>query len=233
MTYSMSLATWDGIHSRMYRRDCSGFVDMAWHLSADPDTGGLNTSTYTTPISIGELLPGDLLDDVVNNESGYPYHAILFGGWEDLQKTHFWYYSFGGTPLAKVTGASFSDAYLSGHPTSDYRTLRYKNVAEAVSGEGRTQFGDLNNDGFDDLISIRNNGDVVVYWNIGSGYDGSNKLVASGFTDPARTKFGDLNNDGFDDLISIRSNGDVVVYWNIGSGYDGSNKLVASGFVDP
>ena len=31
---------------------------------------------------------------------------------------------------------------------------------------------------------MRCNGDVVVYWNVGGIYNGSNKLVTSGFTRP-------------------------------------------------
>ncbi|MEU5941344.1 hypothetical protein ABZ807_19660 [Micromonospora sp. NPDC047548] len=134
LTYNQSLYTWDGIHSREYRRDCSGFVSMAWHLNANPNTQGLDSSTYTFAISRSELKPGDLLDDVYDTESGYPYHAILFGGWEDSAKTKFWYYSFGSTPLVKRTGASFSSASLEGHPTSSYKSLRYKNIVDDISG---------------------------------------------------------------------------------------------------
>ncbi|MEV4754561.1 hypothetical protein AB0J86_05510 [Micromonospora sp. NPDC049559] len=134
LTYNQSAYTWDGIRSRQYRRDCSGFVGMAWHLNADPNTQGLDDSTYTFAISRSELKPGDLLDDVYDTESGYPYHAILFGGWEDTAKTRFWYYSFGSTPLVKRTGASFSSATLEGHPTSSYKSLRYKNIVDDVSG---------------------------------------------------------------------------------------------------
>jgi len=134
MTYSMSAFTWDGPHTRQYRRDCSGFVGMAWHLGSDPNTQSLDDSTYTVAISRSDLKPGDLLDDTINNDPGYPFHAILFGGWEDAAKTRFWYYSFGGTPIAKVTGASFSWATLSGHATSQYKALRYRKIIDDTSG---------------------------------------------------------------------------------------------------
>ncbi|GIH03837.1 hypothetical protein Rhe02_19040 [Rhizocola hellebori] len=134
MTYSMTAFTWDGGHTRQYRRDCSGFVGMAWHLASDPNTQGLDDSAYTVAISRSDLKPGDLLDDTVDNDPGYPFHAILFGGWEDSAKTRFWYYSFGGTPMVKVTGATFSQSTLSGHPTSQYRAFRYKKVVDDVSG---------------------------------------------------------------------------------------------------
>jgi hypothetical protein len=131
MHYDMSGTHIDPTGSRSYRRDCSGFIDMAWHLASDPNTGGLADSTYTTPISRDSLLPGDLLDDDVKSASegtNYPYHAILFAGWVTSDKKSFWYYSYGGTPITKRT-ANMSDATLplgSHHPMSDYKALRYK-----------------------------------------------------------------------------------------------------------
>jgi len=104
-------------------RDCSGFVDMAWHLDNDPNTDSLATSLYTFAISRSELKPGDLLDDVGT-------HAILFGGWEDSAKTKFWYYSFGRyldqnpydlngsdlTGLGAVDASGWSQVRLSAQP---------------------------------------------------------------------------------------------------------------------
>ncbi|MEU8331547.1 hypothetical protein [Micromonospora sp. NPDC048839] len=167
MTYSMSAYTWDGPHSRMYRRDCGGMVDMAWHLDADPNTQGLMSSTYTYSISRNQLKPGDLLDDVSDSESGYPYHAILFGGWENSQKSSFWYYSFGDTPMALVRGASFSDSTLSGHPTSEYQARRYRKIVD-----NPTQAPDLlrklsvgaNADGRLQAFQVRSGGTVNSTW---------------------------------------------------------------------
>ena len=166
LTYSMSAKTWDVGRTRQYRRDCSGFIDMAWHLNSDPNTDGLDDSGLTTPISRSELLPGDLLNDRVDNDGGrYPYHAILFGGWENSAKTRFWYYSFGSTPVDKVTGASFGDATLSGHATSQYRALRYRKIADntvtgnasiyGVLDDGRLTYSVVN------AAGVRTHGAVV------------------------------------------------------------------------
>ncbi|WP_212821535.1 FG-GAP repeat domain-containing protein [Polymorphospora rubra] len=100
-------------------------------------------------------------------------------------------------------------------------------------GEGRTQFADMNADGVADLVQVRETGQVVVYWNVGGTFNGSNRLVATGFTDPARVRFADMNGDGVSDLLDIRRSGDIVVYWNVGGVFNGSNALVASGFFDP
>jgi len=63
-----------------YRRDCSGFVTMAWGLSNQPN-GGLDTTglaTVSHQISKEELQPGDIL---LNTQADA--HAVLFGGWID------------------------------------------------------------------------------------------------------------------------------------------------------
>ncbi|MCE6998616.1 hypothetical protein LZG04_28015 [Saccharothrix sp. S26] len=136
LTYDWDAKAWDVGRTRQYRRDCSGYVGMAWHLGSDPNTDGLDSPTLTVPIPRADLRPGDLLNDRVNDDGGrYPYHAILFGGWENAAKTTFWYYSFGSTPIDKVTGASFGQATLSGHPTSQYQALRYRKIVDdQVSG---------------------------------------------------------------------------------------------------
>jgi Tachylectin len=158
LTYSQTSYTWDGIHSRQYRRDCSGFVDMSWHLNADPNSDGLDSSTYTYAISRSELKPGDLLDDP-------GVHAILFGGWEDSAKTTFWYYSFGSTPLVKRTGVSFSQSTMEGHPTSSYKSLRYKNIVDDISGSasiyGVLSDGRMTYTVVDAATGVRTHGAVV------------------------------------------------------------------------
>ena len=150
LTYDMDLKTWDGTHSRQYRRDCSGLVDMAWHINDDPNTEALDTSTWTTPISRSALRPGDILDWT----ESWPGHAVIFGGWENEAMTRFWYYSFSNptVDLVRVNGASFSDSSLVGHPTSQYQALRYKKITDAagvaavygVIPDGRLTFTNIN-----------------------------------------------------------------------------------------
>jgi hypothetical protein len=121
---------------RNYRTDCSGLVDMAWHLASGPNTDALATSTYTTPIAGSALQPGDLLDYVV---SGAPdHHAILFDAWAS-DHVHFSYYTFGAYPMKLKTGATLAtgDNYktngvyqLSGLPASGYTYYRYKNIID-------------------------------------------------------------------------------------------------------
>ncbi|WP_203995275.1 FG-GAP repeat domain-containing protein, partial [Sphaerisporangium rufum] len=102
----------------------------------------------------------------------------------------------------------------------------------------RVQMGDLNADGLDDLVQVRDNGDVVVFWNSGNNPNYSwqnNRLVLQGITDPSQIRVGDFNNDKKDDLLQIRSNGDLVVFWNSGQNPNFSwsnNRLVLGGITD-
>ncbi|MFC6014936.1 FG-GAP repeat domain-containing protein [Plantactinospora solaniradicis] len=103
---------------------------------------------------------------------------------------------------------------------------------------GRVQFGDFNGDGIDDLLQIRPNGDVVVFWNNGQNPNFSwqnNRLVLGGANDPTEWRVGDFNSDGSDDLVQVRDNGDVVVFWNSGQNPNYSwqnNRLVLGGMDD-
>lgn len=116
MTYNQNATHKDWNGSRNYRRDCSGFIDMVWHLNADPNTTSLATTTYTTKLSSWkDLQPGDILDyPATSSHSG---HTLLFVRWEDSGKTKFDYYSFGSTPLTyKWTTTSGGGGALDGTP---------------------------------------------------------------------------------------------------------------------
>ncbi|MFK0194923.1 hypothetical protein [Kitasatospora sp. NPDC090308] len=106
---------------RLYRTDCGGYVDMAWHLADGPNTEGLTSSTYTTSIPRSDLKPGDILDSKYD-------HVILFEKWDDAAHTTFSYYSFGSTPVKHRTGISINAAYFDSHPNGDYQAYRYNKV---------------------------------------------------------------------------------------------------------
>ncbi|MDH6120802.1 uncharacterized protein YaeQ [Kitasatospora sp. GAS204A] len=103
-----------------YRRDCSGYVAMAWHLNANAWTGSLSDS-YSYAIDRSALRPGDIMDD-------YSDHVFLFDQWLDANGG-FSYYTFGSTPVQHLT-ANINDASLDGHPNSAYSARRYNNVLE-------------------------------------------------------------------------------------------------------
>ncbi|WP_436772190.1 lytic murein transglycosylase [Yinghuangia sp. YIM S09857] len=75
-----------------YRMDCSGFVSMAWGLPPD----GLTTDTLhqvAHPIEKDELLPGDIL---LNDAPGIYGHTLIFAGWVDDTRTHYYTYEESG-----------------------------------------------------------------------------------------------------------------------------------------
>ncbi|SNS28358.1 Repeat domain-containing protein, partial [Streptosporangium subroseum] len=193
---------------KQYRPDCSGAVSMAWHVGTSYNTSTLPSAPKVRliaadPSSSTDLRTGDLLN-VVNGPNG-EHHAVLFDQWE-ADHVHFSVFSFGGgsdgsTPPQHETGRTFSGS-VGGHPGSIYSAYRYDNVLPdtLVSDSEQLQFADMNNDRVADLISMRSNGDVVAYWNVGGIFNGTNKLVASGFKEPARTRFADMNSDGVADL---------------------------------
>ncbi len=130
LTYDQSGSAWDVDHSRQYRTDCSGMIDMAWHLGADPNTDAL--PGYAKPISGSELQPGDLLDYISGPFD--EHHAVLFEAWES-DHVHFSYLSFGHTPMTEYTHATLSDGdngsgLLAGHPVADYQPYEYTNIVD-------------------------------------------------------------------------------------------------------
>jgi hypothetical protein len=122
MTYSQTSTHWDWSITRKYRRDCSGYVDMAWHLNSDQNTSAL-PGISTQLGSWKDLQPGDILD--------YPgVHTILFKAWNDGAHTSFTYYAFGGTPvkIATETITGGSDGKIDTHSYSGYKPYRYNKV---------------------------------------------------------------------------------------------------------
>ncbi len=63
----------DGDHR--YRRDCSGFVSMAWH-SATPGHSTRDLTDISHPVYWSSLKPGDAINH-------YDDHCMLFHKWID------------------------------------------------------------------------------------------------------------------------------------------------------
>ncbi|MFC8722709.1 hypothetical protein [Kitasatospora sp. NPDC057198] len=105
---------------RNYRRDCSGYVDMAWHLSGDNWTGNLSDVSYS--VARQDLMPGDVLLDAA-------HHVILFNAWES-DHTRFTYYSFGAAPVKKVGPVSIDAPTIDGWANSNYQARRYNKIID-------------------------------------------------------------------------------------------------------
>jgi hypothetical protein len=127
--------------SCLYRRDCSGYVDMAWHTSTDNWTGNMDEISFE--ISRSELKAGDILNDAAQ-------HVFLFHEWES-DHVHFSYYTFGSTPVRHVTHVSIDDATFDGHPNGEYIARRYNKL---IDGGVRVP-SDFNGGGRTDMAAFR------------------------------------------------------------------------------
>jgi hypothetical protein len=76
-SFDADARAWDNDHNHLYRRDCSGFVSMAWH-SATPGHSTRTLHEISHPIYWSSLLPGD----IVNKAAAWPDgHTRLFEKW--------------------------------------------------------------------------------------------------------------------------------------------------------
>ncbi|WP_279346814.1 C39 family peptidase [Streptomyces sp. AP-93] len=108
---------------KAYRRDCSGYVSMAWHLdrsrvvSTDPGNA-LVDPAVSHKIAKDELAPGDAL-------VAWDTHVRLFDHWIDAAHTRYVAYDFGSTPV-RHQEYSWNGAY-------DFQNLlayRYNNITD-------------------------------------------------------------------------------------------------------
>ncbi|MEU1857807.1 FG-GAP-like repeat-containing protein, partial [Micromonospora aurantiaca (nom. illeg.)] len=233
-----------------YRTDCSGYVSMAWHLSASAWTG--NLGKVATQISKTSLLPGDALNSPAE-------HVILFKRWINQSTGTFEYYSFGSTPVKIATDAltGGSDGLIDSHPASNYVALRYRNVI----GSGETPvrdpwIADVTGDGFHDLVATKSDGSMWLFSNNyirdGATPYGDVRQIGSGWGNYERVINADANGDGFADMLGIKADGTMWLFSNnfardggapygdvrqIGSGWGNYTRIIAAdangdGFTD-
>lgn len=85
--YSQSGTAYDAERRHTYRRDCSGFVSMTWHITptgmSAPTTSTLPNYSYR--ISKSQLQRGDILDRPGS-------HVVLFHKWANTAHTRMWIY---------------------------------------------------------------------------------------------------------------------------------------------
>ncbi|MFJ8040315.1 FG-GAP-like repeat-containing protein [Kitasatospora sp. NPDC096147] len=236
--YTTSGETYPDSSGRNYRKDCSGYVSMAWHLGYSRTTQTL--PEIATEIPRSELKPGDILDYEAK-------HVILFEKWDDAAKTTFSYYSFGSTPVKHYTGVSINAATFDGHANGLYTAYRYNKIVDGgknagtESGEaGRARWADWDGDGVSDYLVVQDGGAVQVYLNRGGdghGGWGESYQVASGMTaDRSRVRFADWDGDGRADYLLVNGDGSVTVFPNRGGdghgGWGASFKAASGMTVD-
>ncbi len=179
--------------------------------------GGGSLYGSRTSISGAGDINGDGFDDVV--VGGATGQSVIFG---------------------KHTGFEAKQSILDLDGSDGFRLVARNSggYQNDISDGNLSNAGDVNGDGFDDLIFV-NKGFAYVVFGRTSGFeyelnlfnlDGKNGFSVSGFGDPA-TGAGDVNGDGFDDLImgapSADLNGDqsgssYIFFGSRDFGQDGS-----------
>jgi len=192
-----------------YREDCSGFVSMAWHLTASLNTGGL-PSVSTKLGSFSQLQPGDILDYTAE-------HTILFVGWTNQANGDFNFDSESteGVPTGEHS-ANIYAAQIAGHPSSAYGAYQYNHIVDDPTPPAVEVFGgklvDFTGDGKPDVVGRLN--DSLYVWpnatsgqpslagavNLGGGWATMNSLITA-----------DFNGDGKPDIIARQ--GDHLYFW--------------------
>ncbi|WP_170153751.1 FG-GAP-like repeat-containing protein [Actinoplanes italicus] len=190
--YSQKAFAWDPTHTRKYRRDCSGYVGMAWHLNADPSTRTLHN--YSNQISKSDLQPGDILNIAAK-------HVVLFKSWK-TDRRHFTYYTFGSTPV-KIRTASIDSGTIDSHRATSYVARRYTKIAASPTQPAPPKPAT----GSEPAMAYdQGDGTMRIYrwlsdgnsFNRTSDYDsGSFRLSNVG----DRMASGDVNGDGKDDVV--------------------------------
>ncbi|MFC7486507.1 hypothetical protein ACOCJ7_14770 [Knoellia sp. CPCC 206453] len=83
-----------------HRTDCSGYASMALGYPpqglGDPNTVALATSSFTRPITMSELLPGDLVIDSTGPSADIR-HVVIFEKWTDSSHTAYWTFEQAGS----------------------------------------------------------------------------------------------------------------------------------------
>ncbi len=77
---SVPYAQWGTASPTGHRPDCSGYVSMCLGLPA-PGLNTVSLRSLVDPITISELLPGDLLGNLGPGTAGNAGHVQLFEGW--------------------------------------------------------------------------------------------------------------------------------------------------------
>jgi hypothetical protein len=80
-----------------YRRDCSGYVDMALHLSSGPNTVGLPAKG--NKISRKNMKMGDFTGILGKGTSGSAGHVRIFEKWKSKSAGTYWAFDFGSAPI--------------------------------------------------------------------------------------------------------------------------------------
>ncbi|WP_229813571.1 FG-GAP-like repeat-containing protein, partial [Lentzea flava] len=198
----------------LYRRDCSGYVSMTWHLT--DSLGSATLPNVSHNISRNDLKAGDMMV--------YPgTHVFLFHRWLD-GNGNFEYYTFGATPVRHLR-ANINNASLDNHPNSAYRAMRYNRIVDDAPQPPKRKHTDMDfsGDGSADLVSTTTGGELRYFPNnAGSNAEGrpfeGYKVTGTGWETADRVLEADISGDGAADLLSTTPDGELRYFPNNASG---------------
>ncbi|MFI5529615.1 FG-GAP repeat domain-containing protein [Kitasatospora sp. NPDC051853] len=219
--------SWTNYHEG-YRMDCSGYVSMAWKLSASLATNTFAANGVIANISKGDLKAGDAL---LKDGAGADGHVVLFEKWVDSNS----YMGFEFTPSG-VHYREIPYPYFSGYGT--FVPVRNKSVVDDVvrpADPGMTNLtaGDFNGNGKKDLVAVEvSTGKLYSYTGTGTGTIGSRTVIGTGgWNGMSNLAVGDLNRDGKDDIVATEvSTGKLYYYPGDGSGIGARIEIGSGGW---
>lgn len=123
-------------HSDGYRRDCSGYVSMAWGLGKPGATTVTLDSTYAREIDKGDLQPGDILLKALSGANG---HVVLFESWVDDSQSEYWGLEQVGGSTRETIRRRIPYPYFGSNAYVPYRWERFN---ESGGGGGASNTAD-------------------------------------------------------------------------------------------
>ncbi len=248
VTYTQT-ATAPDPQGKAYRRDCSGLVSMAWHLSSSlltqTQNGSLGFNDFTGKTwlnSLNDLLPGDAI-----LRSG---HMELFAFWKNnsdhTQGAYVYSFNTDGETVQNPYGPSNygNVGFDSWSDLNTYQGIRYDNVVDGVANKAASP-SDVNGDGRGDLLGVKADGSLWYYSNNGgSAPFGNGSQIGNGFTVFNQVVASDVSGDGSADLLGLKPDGTLWYYPNnsatnaghapyttgvqVGAGFDVFNQITSA-----
>jgi DNA-binding transcriptional regulator YdaS (Cro superfamily) len=114
----------------LYRRDCSGYVDMALHLSSGPNTVSL--PSYGVKLkSRKDMKMGDFTGILGSGTGGSAGHVRIFEKWKSKKAGTYYAYDFGSTPVKHAVYTLSKDKSRKGTDGKyhGWTAYRYKKIA--------------------------------------------------------------------------------------------------------
>jgi len=123
--YSESEGWQDSAVGGPYRMDCSGFISMAWGLTASMLTSTLPQVAAVTDTDVSgdrNIAAGDALDYTAD-------HIVLFDHWLDGNGDFAYDAEHEHGQVTDQATVNIDDSTMEGYAMSDFRALRYQNLA--------------------------------------------------------------------------------------------------------